>query len=99
MWIDIVITAAYILLALPLTAWIVLRRYPRVPPTEPAPQKGVRASLRSLRDVAVPLIQMALIAGLWAGFGWHRQWWWYPLLIGVTVWWLRAQVRDLRRDR
>jgi hypothetical protein len=50
-------------------------------------------------NLFVPLILLAGIVGLWAGLGWHHQWWWTPIILGVTIWWLREQYISLRRAR
>jgi hypothetical protein len=43
------------------------------------------------------VLLFATTLGLWLLFGWHTQWWFVLWCALVTIWWLRAQFRVLRR--
>jgi hypothetical protein len=49
------------------------------------------------RDFHVATVLLLITLGLWLAFGWHRQWWFILWDLFVTIWWVRAQIRAIRR--
>jgi hypothetical protein len=49
------------------------------------------------RDFHVATILLLITLGLWLAFGWHRQWWFILWDLFVAIWWVRAQIRAIRR--